>query len=98
MYEVGMVNDYIIIYNSGIDNKSEAFENRDYIAEIDTSSNLGRCWGYDTFLLTESKAMNYKEVRGDSIEEIFFNLQLILTEFGFEGIMDLEFPTELLDV
>lgn len=74
----------------------------DFIGSVTLENNSYAAWNYDSGLENNGGAIR-KDWRNDSGSEstaalAFFKLKLKLTEFGFEGIMDLELPSEFLGV
>lgn len=110
MYKVGMVDGIILIYNSNIRNIENSIESGQYIGRVNlpispkersvlSVIDRATAWNYDSHLTTESSDRVDRgscTIPGETVEGVFFRLQLALTEFGFEGIMDLELPEELL--
>lgn len=101
MYKVGIHNGIIYIYNSVIPNVKDAVDSSSFIGAAQYLDHLlayrSVAWKTDPFV-ESGVNMGHSSKICDTIELAFLTMKLALVEYGFDGIMDLEFPIEVCDV
>lgn len=103
MYTLGDRGDgSYIIYNKELESVFKAGGAGEYIGSIKKRSQedekfVASAWNFDSSLPNNGGVEVKEEARAriyeGTIEAAFFKLKLVLTEYGFDGIMDLELPS-----
>lgn len=103
MYKTHIVKNRIIITNSEIKNLDRSFKIGTYIAVIHINKfEFGfkaTTWSQDYHFDFDKRfdLDRTDDLLGESLEQTFLMVQIVLDGYGFEGIMDLELPEEMLD-